>query len=82
MNAAGTIGSFNSDDQTFTMALSSYAGLTHESPTISIHAHFLESDKEVFTLPPFFWPDSARTLSDSTYPECQFFGSGTAGIVW
>jgi len=45
MNVAGTIGSFNSDDRTFTMAPSPYAGLTHESPTISIHAHFLESEK-------------------------------------
>jgi hypothetical protein len=32
---------------------------------------------EVFTLPPF----SGQTPSDSTYPECQFFGSGMAGIV-
>src|SRR6266700_3235950 len=36
---------------------------------------------EVFTLPPFFRADSGRTPSDSTYPECQFFGSGTAGSV-
>jgi hypothetical protein len=36
---------------------------------------------EVFTLPPLFRADSGRTPSDSTYPECQFFGSGTAGIV-
>ena len=36
---------------------------------------------EVFTLPPLFRPDSGRTPSDSTYPECQFFGSGMAGIV-
>ena len=45
MNVAGTIGSFNADDWTFTMALSPYAGLTHESPTVSIHAHFLESER-------------------------------------
>ena len=37
--------------------------------------------KEVFTLPPLFRADSGRTLTDSTYPECQFFGSGIAGIV-
>ena len=36
---------------------------------------------EVFTLPLVFWADSGRTPSDSTYPECQFFGSGMAGIV-
>ena len=37
--------------------------------------------KEVFTLPSLFWADSTQTPMDSTYPECQFFGSGTAGIV-
>jgi len=36
---------------------------------------------EVFTLPLVFRADSRRTPSDSTYPECQFFGSGMAGIV-
>lgn len=45
MNVAGTIGSFNSNDRTFTMAPSPYTGLTHELPTISIHVHFLESEK-------------------------------------
>ena len=35
---------------------------------------------EVFTFPPLFRADSARTPTDSTYPECQFFGSGVAGI--
>ena len=38
--------------------------------------------REVFTLPPLFWVDSTRTPMDSTYPECQFFGSGAAGIFW
>ena len=41
-----------------------------------IFNHFFE----VFTLPPLFRADSARTPTDSTYPECQFFGSGVAGI--
>ena len=36
---------------------------------------------EVFTLPPLFRADSGRTPSDLTYPECQIFGSGMAGIV-
>ena len=36
---------------------------------------------EVFTLPPLFWADFAPTLLDLTYPECQIFGSGMAGIV-
>ena len=35
---------------------------------------------EVFTLSPLFRADSTRTPMDSTYPECQFFGSGAAGI--
>jgi len=38
-------------------------------------------EREVFILPPLFRPDSGRTPSDSTYPECQIFGSGMAGIV-
>ena len=38
-------------------------------------------ETEVFTLPPLFWADSGRTPTDSTYPECQIFGSGIAGIV-
>lgn len=45
VNVAGTIRSFNPDDRTFTMAPSLYAGLTRKSPTISIQAHFVDSEK-------------------------------------
>ena len=31
--------------------------------------------------PPLFQLDSSQTLLDLTYPECQIFGSGVAGIV-
>ena len=31
--------------------------------------------------PPLFQPDSSQTPSDSTFPECQIFGSGVARIV-
>jgi len=32
--------------------------------------------------PPLFWPESSWTPLDSTYPDCQFFSFGMAGIVW
>ena len=56
-------------------------GVGTSCQTVKMVKSSKKAKSEVFTLPPLFWADSGRTPTDSTYPECQIFGSGIAGIV-